>query len=97
MEAEKIGLLKTPLSIDEIAEMVGEEMDVDIKDLFTKGRRAPVSRAKAVLIWLGTRCKGLSTVSMADMTGMSPQAASKAKERGSVLIKSFPALSKLIS
>ncbi|MBK8575920.1 MAG: transposase [Elusimicrobia bacterium] len=95
-EAEKESLEKTTLSIHEIAEMVAGEMNVDLKDLLRKGRRDPVSKAKAVLIFLGTRLKGLSCKSMAEMTGMSIQAASMAKERGSFLLESIPVLSKLI-
>ena len=96
-EAEKGSSEKTSLSIQEIAEMVAEEMNVDLKDLLSKGRRDPVSREKAVLLFLGTRLKGLTCKSMAEMVGISVQAASKAKERGSCLLESHPALSKLIS
>lgn len=96
-EAEKERSVATPLSIQELAEKVAVEMKVDVKELFQKGRRSPVSAGKAVLVFLGTRLKGMSCKNMAEMTGMTIQAASKAKERGQVLLESLPALSKLIS
>ncbi len=96
-EADKLALVKTNLSDREMAEKVAGEMKVQVEDLFRKGRRSQVSEAKAVLIYLGVDLKKLTCRHMAEMTGMSLQAASKAKERGRSLIKSFPVLNKLLS
>jgi putative transposase len=96
-EAEKESLVKLNLSIEDLTEKVAKAMKVDKRDLLRKGRRLPVSEAKALLIYLGTSYKGLSCKSMAEMTGMSVQAASKAKERGRGFLESIPELSKLIS
>ena len=96
-EAEKESSVKMKMSIKEIAERIANRMEVKVSDLLAKGRREPVSRAKSILIYIGTRYKGATCKQMAELTGMSLQAASKSKERGSLLWESDPALSKLIS
>jgi hypothetical protein len=96
-ESEKESSVKPMLSIQEMAQRVASRMSVQLTELFSKGRREPVSRAKSLLIFMGTRFKGASCKALADLTGMTTQAASKAKERGALLWEALPDRNKLIS
>lgn len=96
-EVEKGSPEKSTLSLEEIAKRVANEIGVEVADLLKKGRRAIVSKAKALLIYVGTEYKGASCKQMGEMTGMSNQAASKAKERGELLWKTIADQCKLIN
>lgn len=96
-EVEKGTEQPLKLSVSEIAERIAKHLGVDPADLMHKGRWEPVSQAKAILIYIGTRYRGETAKKMGNITGMSAQAASKAKGRGSSLWESDPSLRKLIS
>lgn len=66
--------------------------------VFLDGSRlGEVNRAKPFLIYLGTHFRSESVARMGELTGMSAQAASKAKERGRAFWKADRSLSKLIN
>lgn len=96
-EAEKGAGPSLKLTTLQIAERVAGATGVSLDDLLRKGRREEVSRAKAILIYLGTRYKSESGKAMGELTGMSLQAASRAKIRGQAFWESNPSFSKLIS
>lgn len=85
------------LTVEEIAQRLSHSTGVNLENLLSKGRREEVSRAKAILIYLGTRYARKSGQSMGEMTGMSAQAASKAKDRGKLFWESDASLRKLIN
>jgi REP element-mobilizing transposase RayT len=82
---------------ERLVERVAMYFKIPKKDLLHKGRRIIVCRAKAVLIHLATNYKGQSCKAMGELTGMSFQAASKARERGALLWDEDSELRKLIS
>jgi putative transposase len=85
------------MSLADLTERIAKAYGVLGKELTQKGRRDPVSRAKAVLIYLGTHFKGHTCHSMGQMTAMTVQSASLAKSRGESFLRSDPELLKLIN
>ena len=70
------------ISLEILAKRVAENAGLEEKALLTRGRTAPVSRAKAVLIFIATEYLGKTGQEMAQATHMSAQAASQARWRG---------------
>lgn len=85
------------LSLTDLTERVATLHGLSVYELTRKGRREPVSQAKAVLIYLGIHFKGQTCQLMGEMTGMTVQSASIAKLRGENFVKSNPDLRKLIN
>jgi putative transposase len=69
------------------AKEVRQRWKVEERALFRRDRRKEVSRAKAVLIYLGVEYLGKTAQEMAGLTRMSVPAACKAKVRGAALIE----------
>ena len=74
------------LSLDLLVKRVAEQTGLGTESLLMKGRTSPVSRAKAILVFLGTEYLGKTGQEMALATKMSVQAASKARFRGKGLL-----------
>lgn len=70
------------VTIESLAEKIATEEGVPVKSLFERGRREAVSRAKALLIYLGVEHLGKASREMAKLTRMSDPGASKARARG---------------
>lgn len=74
-------LKKGGIGVEEVARRVAAEESVKPEDLFLKGRRAPISRAKEKLIFIGVEYLGRSNREMALLTRMSDPSASNARRR----------------
>ncbi|MBL8024674.1 MAG: transposase [Elusimicrobia bacterium] len=85
------------ISVTDLLDRVAALHNLSRKDLTQKGRRGPVSQAKAVLIYLGTHYKGQTCQFMGQMTAMTVQSASIAKIRGETLVQKNHELRKLIN
>jgi putative transposase len=96
-EVETESWVQSKLSLHEIADRISKEKDVEVEDIFRKGREQKVSQAKALLIFAGVHFNGATCKEMGEVTGMSIQAACKAKERGEALWNLMSNPRKLIS
>ncbi len=80
-----------------MARHIAESFGLEERDLFTKGRREALSRAKSALIFIGVEYFSKTTKEMAALTRMSLAGASKSREQGEVMAKDDPALLSLVS
>lgn len=85
------------VNLRSMARIIAESAGLEERTLFTRGWRDPVSRAKAALIFVGAEYFSKTTKEMAALTRMSLAGASKAGERGQVLVKQDPTWLWLVS
>jgi hypothetical protein len=83
--------------LEEIKDRVAKVYGLSPEALSRKGRKGPVTHAKAALIYLGTQFKGQTCHSMGQLTGIKVQSASAAKFRGEVFVRDNLDLQKLIN
>jgi putative transposase len=83
------------ISVRQLAAPIAKVYGVDERSLFHRGRQAAVSAAKAGLIFAGVQWLGKTTLEMGRLTGMTVQAASRARMRGAAVQQQLN-LSKLI-
>ncbi|MBK7574412.1 MAG: transposase [Elusimicrobia bacterium] len=69
---------------------VAKKAGIPERALFSRGRRAEVSRAKSAFIYLGVEYFGRTVKGLGAATRMTPAAASKARERGEQLLNENP-------
>lgn len=94
---KKIELRRQGINLRSIARQITESAGLERRALFTRGRRDPVSRAKAVLIFMGVDLFSRTTKEMAALTKMSLAGASKARERGEILVNQDPIWKNLLN
>ncbi len=85
------------MTLDEIKDRVAKVYGISPEELSRRGRKGPVTQAKAALIYLGTQFKGQTCHSMGQLTAMTVQSASAAKFRGEVFVRNNLDLQKLIN
>lgn len=85
------------MTLEEIKDRVAKVYGISPEELSRKGRKGPVTHAKAAFIYLGTQFKGQTCHSMGQLTAMTVQSASAAKFRGEVFVRDNLDLQKLIN
>jgi REP element-mobilizing transposase RayT len=80
-----------------LAKRVSQKLHVHESQLFERGRQAPVSAAKALLIYAAVEYLGKTTLELARLTRMSLPAASKARWRGSQLARKISGWETLVN
>jgi REP element-mobilizing transposase RayT len=86
-DSERAALRQKDLDLRAVAGRIAKTESLPENSLFLRGRTAPVSRAKSMLIFAGVNYFGRTTKEMARLTRMTLSAASKARERGQALLK----------
>jgi len=97
LEKESTPSVIAGMTLEEIKDRVAKVYGLSPEDLSRKGRKGPVTHAKAALIYLGTQFKGETCQSMGRKTAMTVQSASAAKFRGEGFVRDNLDLQKLIN
>lgn len=85
------------IDLRSVTRQIASAVGVKEKDLFSRGRKDLVSKAKAALIYMGVEYFSKTNKEMAALTRMSLAAASKARERGGDFVQQNPSLTALVS
>jgi putative transposase len=95
-EADSLSILPPRVSLQEIAKLICELLEVAADSIYRRTRGGPVSEAKAVFCYAAVRLLGMKGVEVGKFLSLGPSAVSRAVYRGEQILQENKLLKELL-